>query len=96
MKLFVDLKIAKQVVNATERGTLQGIITGKTKEVPTIPNSEIVKKSSVPKHAFDNLTYFFLILLLVFLSSLVHYMVNSIIFHIEIWSSLGVHIFKKY
>jgi hypothetical protein len=35
-----DLKIAEQIVNATEIGTLKGIITGKTKEVPTIPNSE--------------------------------------------------------
>jgi hypothetical protein len=41
---LVDLKIAKQVVNATEIGTLKGIVTGKAIEVPTIPNSEIVKK----------------------------------------------------
>ena len=41
---LVDLKIAKQVVNVTEISTLNGIITGKDIEVPTIPNSEIVKK----------------------------------------------------
>ena len=64
-----DLKIAKQAVNATEIGALKGIIIGKAIEAPTIPHSETVIKSSIPKQAFDNLTYFFLRLLLVALSS---------------------------
>jgi len=41
---IVDLKIAKQVVNATEIGALKGIIIGKAIEAPTIPNSETVIK----------------------------------------------------
>jgi hypothetical protein len=66
---LVGLKIAKQLVNATEIGALIGINTGKAIEVPTIPNSETVIKNSVPKQAFDNLTYFFVRLFLFFLSS---------------------------
>jgi len=65
---LVDLKLAKQAVNATEIGALKGIIIGKAIEAPNILNSEIVLKSSVPKKAFDNLTYICLRLFLVALS----------------------------
>jgi len=41
---IVDLKIAKQAINATEIGARKGIIIGKATEDPTIPNSETVIK----------------------------------------------------
>jgi hypothetical protein len=59
---LVDLKIVEQVVNATEIGTLTGIIIGTAMEVPTIPNSEIVVKNSVPRQAFDNHVFLFKII----------------------------------
>jgi len=52
MKPLVDLKIAKQAVNATEIGVLKGIILGKFIEAPNIPNSENVIKNSVPRKSF--------------------------------------------
>jgi hypothetical protein len=66
---LVDLKIVEQVVNATEIGTLTGVIIGTAMEDPTIPSSEIVIKNSVPRQAFDNFVYFFLRLFLVLPSS---------------------------
>ncbi len=41
---LVDLKIVAQDVNATEIGTLTGIIIRTAIEVPTIPNSETYQK----------------------------------------------------
>jgi hypothetical protein len=56
---LADLRTVAQVVNPTE-------ITGKAIKDPSSHNSETLIKTSVPKQAFDNLTYFFLRLFLAF------------------------------
>ena len=68
ISLLDDLKIIEQDVNPIEIGKLKGIIAGKATELPNIPSSEIIRKNSIPRQIFNNLVYFFLIVILALIS----------------------------